>query len=495
MIFFRHFLTVCMLVTTTSYAQNHANVWMLANQFLAYDCGINFNSGIADTFSVWKNLEFFGTNAGICDTSGQLLMYTNAIKVNNRNHELMLNSEDFNPGQQSIEDSIFGLSASQGVVIVPMPGNPERYYIFHISGEEIENGSQTQPLNFRYSVVDMGYDSGLGGMDLAMKGIIIVNDTLVWGRITACKHANGSDWWIITHKWNSNLYYKFLLTSTQLIGPIEQEIGSTISKDDIFGQACFSPDGKKFTYMNRNFNFDYMEFDRCTGLFSSPVNVTLPDSILSLGVAFSANSRFIYCTSLTQILQYDTWNADLQASMIIVDTLPINQPGIDDWYATPMLAPDNKIYITTYNSVAALHVIDQPDSLGFACNSIRQGFKLPTYNLFSLPNHPNYDLGSLPDADSCYLIYTNTQSNIEKTNVYKVFPNPSSTWLNIIYQSEEDGLFELFDLYGKRVAATSLFHYFKNRLVNVGDLPVGVYLAVVTQNGEKMWSEKVVIQH
>jgi len=38
-----------------------------------------------------------------------------------------------------------------------------------------------------------------------------------------------------------------------------------------------------------------------------------------------------------------------------------------------------------------------------------------------------------------------------------------------------------------------LFHYFKNRLLNVSDLPAGVYFATVIAKRKKVWSEKVVV--
>ena len=79
-------------------------------------------------------------------------------------------------------------------------------------------------------------------------------------------------------------------------------------------------------------------------------------------------------------------------------------------------------------------------------------------------------------------------------NIYSLAANLVSDWLNIIYQSSDDALFELFDINGHRVAAISLYHYFKNRLLNVSPLPAGVYLAEVTENGKRIWSEKVVVE-
>ena len=80
-----------------------------------------------------------------------------------------------------------------------------------------------------------------------------------------------------------------------------------------------------------------------------------------------------------------------------------------------------------------------------------------------------------------------------KLETVSYYPNPAPDYLNVIYQSNEDALLELYDVFGKRVAAVSLFHYFKNRLLDVSELPAGTYLAVVKENGEKVWSEKVVV--
>jgi hypothetical protein len=474
-------------------AQNRNNKWLLSYEPFVYDCGIDFSSGLADTFSVWKNLEFFFTNASICDTLGELLFYTNGIFANNRDHDTLQNSKNYNPGYATEYYGSNGLGITQGVLIIPQPDNIDYYFLFHESADIAEIGN-AQPLSLRYSLVDMELDNGLGGVASDKKGLIIIEDTLVLGRLTATKHANGRDWWIISHKWNSDLYLKFLLTPDTLLGPFEQHIGSWVLKDDIVGQACFSPDGSKFCYVNRNYNFDYMKFDRCSGEFGSALNIVL-DSNTTQGCAFSPNNRFLYINNFNEIYQFDTWASDFETSKILVDSIPFIQSGIPDWFAVQMLAPDNKIYLSTYNSIVALHVINNPDSFGIECGFERKGLKLPASNVYSIPNHPNYDLGPSPGSDTCEAIYTIAPRPSKNTTAYRIAPNPVSDWLNIIYQSNENALFELFDLYGNRVGATSLFHYFKNRLINVSNMPTGFYLAVVTCNGEKIWSEKVIVQH
>src|SRR6476620_2713060 len=103
--------------------------------------------------------------------------------------------------------------------------------MFHESAEYFVFQSQNdaQPLELRYSIVDMSLDTGLGG--ISDKKIVVLQDTLVWGFLTACKHANGRDWWVIAHQYYSNRYYKLLITPVGIEGPFIQDIGSIITND------------------------------------------------------------------------------------------------------------------------------------------------------------------------------------------------------------------------------------------------------------------------
>jgi hypothetical protein len=44
--------------------------------------------------------------------------------------------------------------------------------------------------------------------------------------------------------------------------------------------------------------------------------------------------------------------------------------------------------------------------------------------------------------------------------------------------------------YGNRAGAISLFHYFKSKLLNVSDLPAGVYFATVIAKRKKVCSRE-----
>lgn len=455
-----------------------------------------FENNSMDTFSVYKNLEFFITDASICDTLGNLLFYTNGTYIANRNHDTLHNSKDYNSGYLTdVYYEGIGLGMPQGAIVLPLPEHDKRYLIVYMSGEEIEppSGYYVTGLDLRYSEVDMNLDSGLGGIATDKKKQVLVSDTMTYGQLTACKHANGRDWWIISHEYYTNRYYKFLLAPDSILGPYSQYIGSAY-RVLYFGMNVFSPDGSKLVHIGQSDTLDIFDFDRCTGELSNNISFKLPDSIQSNSCAFSSNGRFLYAATLLNVFQYDMWANDIEASVTNVAEYADTVTGFPRWFGLMQLAPDNKIYISTYSGSTFLHVIDQPDSLGVACNVIQSGIMLPSYNSLSLPNFPNYDLGALQGSD-CDTLYLGNVSTTEKNATFRISPNPVSDWLNIVYATDEDGVLNLLDVNGRRVADVSLFNYFKNRLLNVSQLPAGVYLAVVTQNGEKMWSEKVVVVH
>ncbi len=273
------------LFCSSAVAQNRTNIWELSYSInLNYpNSEINFNNGVADTNSVLRIMAFFFTDASICDSSGNLLFYTNAITIGNKLYDTLQNSVDFNPGEQTDNDSLNGLSACQGAIFIPMPGNPNLYYVFSITGKNFfaNNQLETQPLHLSYSVIDKQLDNGNGGIIDSLKNIYLVEDTLTWGRITACKHANGKDWWLIMHRYYSNKFYKFLITANGIEGPFEQNIGSVVTKD-IVGQSTFSPDGSKYAMASPSNILDYLHFNRCTGNFYDSKIISINDKYHNL---------------------------------------------------------------------------------------------------------------------------------------------------------------------------------------------------------------------
>ena len=74
--------------------------------------------------------------------------------------------------------------------------------------------------------------------------MVLLNDTLELGKITACRHANGRDWWIIQPERNTNRFYRFYVGPEGIVLKGIQTAGVPV--EDGTGQLIFSPDGSKF---------------------------------------------------------------------------------------------------------------------------------------------------------------------------------------------------------------------------------------------------------
>ncbi|MCO6493233.1 MAG: hypothetical protein J5I98_32735, partial [Phaeodactylibacter sp.] len=360
-----------------------------------------------DIFLQFWDAYFYQTNASICDTAGNLLFYTNGIYVANALHQPMENGGGLNPGLHATQQGSGGRGyiLDQGALILPVPESDSLYYLLHM--DKIVPGDSSiwwfSSEHLYYTLVDMSANNGLG--KVIAKNQIILEGVFDKGKLTAARHANGRDWWVLVRAFNTNRYIKITISASGIQDVGHQEIGIPLPSRSI-GQAAFSPDGSKYANIHiagTNLDEDYIsiyDFDRCSGMLSNPVHITYLDTASAGGIAFSPNSRFLYVSSFKNLYQYDLWAPDIEASR---DTVAVWDGFSEDGFFSTtfylaQLAPDGKIYINSNNSVSYLHVIEQPDLPGDSCQVCQHCVDLPTKNSFSLPNFPNYRLGPLPGS-------------------------------------------------------------------------------------------------
>jgi len=447
--------------------------------------GVDFNSGSVTTFTLSRPMDMFITNGSICDTSGQLLFYSNGDYIANKNHTRLLNSTNFNPTITG--DTVNGLNIVQGVLILPYCGLSNKYIMFHENHEDFfaHAMNQSQPTNLWYSVIDMALDGGFGGIDPTSKTVPIIADTLLKGRLTACKNGNGRDWWVVTHRDFSDVYYKVLITP-DTITVTSQQIGSQIIYDQV-GQAAFSQQGDQYVIRGGGYNFDLFEFDRCDGVFSNYRIVNLidiinngQDTLTPTGCAFSPGGRYLYVCNNIYVHQFDTWSANINSTDSIVAIWDSTFSPLATTFFNMNLAPDNKIYITTANGSNVLHVIEHPDSLGMGCNVMQHGLPLPALNAPALPNVPNYGLGAWLGGP-CDTI-TSIANILDMENRFLLYPNPSQGPIQIRMTSIMNSKFQmrLFDALGQ-LAFESTINQSEMRF-DLSFLPDGVYFLEFSNN-------------
>lgn len=179
---------IILFLGTALYGQEAA-IWYFGNR-----AGLDFRQG-APTVLLDGQLNAMEGVATISDHNGNLLFYTDGTKVLNRLHTIMPNGSGL-AGH---------FSSSQSAIVVPKINDPQRYYIFTVDAVGGPNG-------FQYSVVNMSLDSGRG--DVETKNVFITS--FVCEKVTAVKHCNGTDVWVLVHRFNSADVLAYLVTAAGL---------------------------------------------------------------------------------------------------------------------------------------------------------------------------------------------------------------------------------------------------------------------------------------
>ena len=475
-------LWVMVITWNFSSGQGRANQWLMGNAGGGGSITLDFNQNPVKIDTINRILNFFETNATICDESGNLLFASNGVFIMNANNDTMMNGDSLNPGWFATLWQNYGLLLPQGNFAIPFPGDTNRYILFH---ETAEDQTWYNPYHLFYSIIDMQLDNGFGGV--TNKNIPLITDTLKAGEITGELHANGRDWWVLVHQRNSNLFYKILVTSygfyvsTQNIGVI---------RDDWTGQSVFSPDGNLFAHYNPGTDVDIYNFDRCTGMLSNHINIPINDSAASWGIAFSPNSKYLYVSSNKYVYQYDVTHiniASTQTTVAVWDGFYSPHPPYATTFFLAQLAPDGKIYICASNGVQHLHVINKPDSAGLACDMVQHGIYLNgRTNGWTIANHPNYYLG--PVAGSICDSLTNIGIPLSGDFRFTVSPNPvfdGRLQIKYLLPQNTSGKFELFGINGKIVLSYALPPWSTLQIFNISDLSDGLYVAVISSKGMK----------
>jgi hypothetical protein len=342
------------------------------------------------------NMNFNDTNVSMSDKAGSLVFYYNGVYVENAEFEPMEGGDTLEVWKG------FGGDIPQGGLALPFPGQSNKYILFHETEDYIVIPLWSfQCVALHYSLIDMSENGGLGRVTERKK--LLIADTLSYGQLTAIRHANGRDWWLLVGESHTDRFYTFLI---DVLGIHLNSIQATgLVRKEGFGYSYFSPDGTKYISSHAvdwgpNGEYLYIyDFDRCSGLLSNGQKIHLLGNIGS-GVAISPNSRFLYCPVEEYLYQYDLGSVDVEASRTTVGTYNGHVDPFPTKFDRCFLAPDGKIYIVTSSGSRTLHVVNSPDEAGTGCDFRQPGIRLPCYNARSLPNFPSYRLGPI-DGSAC----------------------------------------------------------------------------------------------
>ncbi|MFW5761394.1 MAG: T9SS type A sorting domain-containing protein [Cyclobacteriaceae bacterium] len=468
-------------------AQKEANVWITGDNY-----GFDFNYGRFRVFDRNPLSRNGATTASICDKeTGELLFYSDGNTVYDKNFNIMPN------GKGIISGSLFG---QQDALIMPAPGQTNKYYLFTVSSVEgaRENG-------LYYTLIDLSLNGGRGDVVTETKNTLIFADASE--AITGTIHDNGKDFWLATHERGSDRFVIFPVTDRGVEDPAFYSFGpiyTSFPGGGSDGSIQISPDRTLLTFnMNQDDTVSPVElydFDAGTGAISNRRELGEYSQVSTL--IFSPDNSKLYMGSYN----WESWpplygylfQYDLTAGSI--DTI-INSRDSIRWQPRPttfpievpvpsynlQIGPDGRLYngyiTTTINEnlnaeQRLLFLINEPNAIlkySYPSYIFIDYFKTNHWddNEQSFPNFMQYYFNGLEPDDPIIM-----PKDCKDIN-FVIYPNPTDDDISIMSNKMDNCLYPVkiivYNAQGKKLQAYDL---------PVGPLPVidlvnygaGIYL-------------------
>lgn len=368
------FSWLCFFAYFTSKAQNENTKWYFGNHV-----GLDF---MTNPPSIINNSAIYAGEgcSSIADAAGNTLFYTNGLTVWDKQNNVMAN------GTGLLGD----LSSTQSALIIKMPYSANLYYIFTACAWGAVAG-------INYSIVDMNLAAGMGSVTIKNAPLFNSHST---EQLTAVKHANGVDFWIMTHELVTNNFRAYLFSAAGInTVAVISSVGT--SHGQYVGSMKFSPSGQKLASVLMNHLVELYDFSNSNGIVSNPLRLAGG----GYGCEFSPDGSKFYCSEWdgnndhnTTIKQWDLSN------LLQPITIPISSTSsytaiapnyiltTDIGFRALQLAPDSKIYVARRLS-QSIGVINNPDAAGATCSFVPWGQAVSAvtpissaYSIFGLPN-------------------------------------------------------------------------------------------------------------
>jgi gliding motility-associated-like protein len=333
-----------------------ANIW-----YFGQNAGIDFNPlfDVPSSPAVPISNPVMDAPEGtstISDRNGQVIFFTDGNKVWDRNFT-------------EVATGIGGdVSATQSVLIIPVPGDETLYYIF--TTQEIY-GSYTYRL--AYSLFDLKLNNGTGGL-------IEQNVTLF---TKSTERITGNDTWLIAHEYGNNSFRAYQITATGIGNPVVSSIGS----DHTMATAVAGQGYMKLGAQNRlavalstpgvSNIVEVFDFADSSGTVSNFRSVNLGSATGQVyGVEFGAGGNKLFATLKGATSKIYEFAFDTLGAPYEVDGPPaMSDQTHNEELGAIQIAPDGQLYVAV-NNKPYLGVIQVNGDTTAASTFNVQGFAL-----------------------------------------------------------------------------------------------------------------------
>src|SRR5258706_6011900 len=334
------FLVLAGLVSTVTFSQNLSQQnWYSGNS----TNGIRFNRANNTPSIVTNKAVPFGTGGSAVasdPSTGNLLFYTDGNTVYDAAHLAMPNGSGLNALS----------SANQPVAICAVPGQPNKYFVF------TNNTNFTAGGSISVSIVDMAlfgnsvfpspaFGDVANPKNVAVPSLINRSEGMI-----IVPHANGTDFWLITHQNSSPTYSATLINAASFTSGTYATISTSVGLyTTTVANFSYFKKTKKLAVAPQDPSTDalILTFDDATG------GIIFDQYILNSGTATTANQsiydiewdpkgQYLYLSRTgdagitADVLQYDYLNPTITLTSVL-PTPVFRSYGLQ-------LGPDSAIY-------------------------------------------------------------------------------------------------------------------------------------------------------
>ncbi|WP_196890044.1 gliding motility-associated C-terminal domain-containing protein [Aureivirga sp. CE67] len=317
------------------------------NWYFGGNAGITFNTDPPSALSDGQLNTHEGCSS-ISDSEGNLLFYSHGTTIYNQNNLILMNGDELSGGNSSTHSAVF----------LEAINSDQFYYLFTV--DQVQN--YPSGLGLRYSKIDKNLNGGLGAVIADEKDILIHQNS--YEKLAAYFNGETNTYWIVTIRKDTNQLLTYKLTESGVESTfVVSELGDLNFNGPSFGYMKFSPDGKKLAIANWEQGLWLLDFDKLTGEFSNPIQLSTIAS--SYGIEFSANSKVLYASYWGEYNYIEQYNLSLEnTEEIISSKINIFENTQEIYYPRALqLGPDLKIYFAI-NGLNYLSVIHNPNDIG-----------------------------------------------------------------------------------------------------------------------------------
>ncbi|TVR79792.1 MAG: hypothetical protein EA409_08670, partial [Saprospirales bacterium] len=352
-----------------------------------------------------------GSMASISDDEGNLLFYSDNMDIYNARHEIMKGGDSISicAEYDFYYTHTRGKPTAQCLIILPYPGQEDRYIIVHQApNRRLNSGSFTRVEETLYSIIDMSGDNGLG--EVIKKNEVLIEERFAACKLRAVRHANGRDWWIPIPLEGAPFFYVFLLDPE---GIHLHHIDTIHRPVQLLLPFNFkpSPQGDMFVLVideTRTWGpphptypvtIQSISFDRCSGKLelSNEFRIDASNLYKLIFVEFDPNGRFIYLPHVKYIYQIDIRDPDPLSTL---DTVAVHSEDPDLFIRSSFL----KIGLTPKGQIIVISsggyqhtLIANPELKGKSSNVLQHTLISPKL-VNELPYFPNFRLGPIDNS-------------------------------------------------------------------------------------------------